>query len=125
MIIFIILQVTRYFGPTGSEYMFIIFNGVLRCLSLTTGQPVVKVGQVKTHFASNNDDDDEEEEEEDEEDDDDEKGSRIYLSLSLFLRLFKFALSVRKLCNKAGKVGVFMSFEYTSSYLIYLFNGEL
>lgn len=36
-------DVTRVFGPTGSEYMFIIFNGSLRCLSLTTGQPVVKV----------------------------------------------------------------------------------
>lgn len=56
-------DITRYFGPTGSEYLFIIFNGVLRCLSLTTGQPVVKVGQQKTHFVDDEDDDDEKEEE--------------------------------------------------------------
>ncbi|XP_060559966.1 uncharacterized protein LOC132720010 [Ruditapes philippinarum] len=61
-------DISRYFGPTGTEYMFIIFNGVLRCLSLTTGQPVVKVGQVKSHFANNDDDDDEDEDDEDEKD---------------------------------------------------------
>ncbi|XP_053403091.1 uncharacterized protein LOC123554408 [Mercenaria mercenaria] len=62
------LDITRTFGPTGSEYMFIIFNGILRCLSLTTGQPVVKVGQKKVYFVQDDDDDEEDDDDEDKDD---------------------------------------------------------
>lgn len=50
-------DMTRVFGPTGSEYLFVIFNGILRCLSLTTGQPVVKVGPKKVHGQDEDDED--------------------------------------------------------------------
>ncbi|WAR27398.1 hypothetical protein MAR_013102 [Mya arenaria] len=54
---------TRVMGSTGTEYLFIVFNGRVRAISLLTGQTVARTGLTKDENA--NDDEDEEEEEDD------------------------------------------------------------
>ncbi|KAL4219974.1 hypothetical protein ACF0H5_020385 [Mactra antiquata] len=59
-------DVSRVFGPTGSQYMFIIFNGVLRCVSLTSGQTVAMVGEKKIDNIPDDDENDDDDDDEDE-----------------------------------------------------------
>ncbi|XP_052784238.1 uncharacterized protein LOC128220031 isoform X2 [Mya arenaria] len=56
-------DLTRVMGSTGTEYLFIVFNGRVRAISLLTGQTVARTGLTKDENA--NDDEDEEEEEDD------------------------------------------------------------
>ena len=45
-------QVSRVFGPTGSEHLFLLVRGVLRVISLTTGRQMVKQEEVTGRFTS-------------------------------------------------------------------------
>ena len=36
------LQMTRVLGPSGAEYLFILMEGRVRCISLTTGNLVLR-----------------------------------------------------------------------------------
>lgn len=39
---YIMFQTTRVLGPTGAEYLFFIFSGLVQCISLTTGNRVLR-----------------------------------------------------------------------------------
>lgn len=71
-------DMSRVFGPTGTEYMFLFYEGMLTCFSVTSGQVVAKLGPKKHVFAASmkhHNDDEEDEEEEEEEDDEEENES--------------------------------------------------
>ena len=41
------LQTTRVLGPSGAEYLFILMEGRIRCISLTTGNLVLRAEDPK------------------------------------------------------------------------------
>ncbi|XP_076098916.1 uncharacterized protein LOC143068607 isoform X2 [Mytilus galloprovincialis] len=45
-------DVSRVFGPTGSEHLFLLVRGVLRVISLTTGRQMVKQEEVTGRFTN-------------------------------------------------------------------------
>ena len=60
--LYYVSQFTRTVGSTGSDYLFIVFNKKIRCLSLTTGQTLVKNGPLPMREQLDEDEDEEEEE---------------------------------------------------------------
>ena len=41
------LQTTRVLGPSGAEYLFILMEGRIRCISLTTGNLVLRAEDLR------------------------------------------------------------------------------
>ena len=61
-------------GSTGTDYLFLLFNGRLRCFSLLTGQTVVKNGPKKPDPRAKKAPVEEEQEEDDEDEEETEEG---------------------------------------------------
>ena len=83
---------TRVFGPTGTEYLFVMVSGQLLCYSVTSGQLVVKTGELGFEFESANYGDvylDDEDQEEDEEDEGTRKTQGLYLFQTTNFRLIQ------------------------------------
>ena len=94
-------------GSTGTDYLFLLFNGRLRCFSLLTGQTVVKNGPKKPDPRAKKVPV-EEEEEDDEDEEEKEEGGLSSFTVghkphSLLAFLCFFSLAEKKLIHNAKK----------------------